>query len=70
MESLKDYKPNGKTLSLYIIENMLYMVEINPENGQYLIQANVYFGSSYRSFPGQWNGVVWKNDLGLWSQSF
>jgi len=32
LESLKDYKPKGKTLSKYIIEDMLYMVELNPVN--------------------------------------
>jgi hypothetical protein len=33
MESLKGYKPpKGKTLSTYIIEDMLYMVELNPIN--------------------------------------
>ena len=32
MESLKDYKPKGKTLSQHIIEDMLYMVELNQAN--------------------------------------
>ena len=32
MESLKGYKPKGKSLSKYIIEDMLYMVELNPVN--------------------------------------
>ena len=34
MDSLKatGYRPRGKTLSRYIIEDMLYMVELNPIN--------------------------------------
>jgi len=32
MESLKGHKPKGKTLSRHIIEDMLYMVELNPVN--------------------------------------
>jgi superfamily II DNA or RNA helicase len=32
MDSLKDYKPKGKSLSRHIIEDMLYMVELNAVN--------------------------------------
>jgi hypothetical protein len=32
LDSLKGYKPKGKSLSKYIIEDMLYMVELNPVN--------------------------------------